>query len=181
MRRRSGAQGRNRTTDTAIFSRMLYQLSYLGLATFVRQERPYRIHPCTCPVLKAGNPIKDDPHPRLTLAQTHLLPRIQRESHKFRPASGRDRHRRNAWSKRADNRQYWAFGRWDKAAPQELPQCWGYRPARPDAGPFDCHWPEDHERSWTFQSGASQRVRTGNPSPASRLKVSCTGRPTTPE
>jgi|HubBroStandDraft_1064217.scaffolds.fasta_scaffold75590_2 hypothetical protein len=27
----SGAQGRNRTTDTAIFSRMLYQLSYLGL------------------------------------------------------------------------------------------------------------------------------------------------------
>ena len=26
-----GAQGRNRTTDTAIFSRMLYQLSYLGV------------------------------------------------------------------------------------------------------------------------------------------------------
>jgi hypothetical protein len=29
---RRGAQGRNRTTDTAIFSRMLYQLSYLGAA-----------------------------------------------------------------------------------------------------------------------------------------------------
>ncbi len=27
-----GAQGRDRTTDTAIFSRMLYQLSYLGLS-----------------------------------------------------------------------------------------------------------------------------------------------------
>ncbi len=27
---KSGAQGRSRTTDTAIFSRMLYQLSYLG-------------------------------------------------------------------------------------------------------------------------------------------------------
>ena len=27
-----GAQGRNRTTDTAIFSRMLYQLSYLGMS-----------------------------------------------------------------------------------------------------------------------------------------------------
>src|ERR1700740_778360 len=27
----TGAQGRNRTTDTAIFSRMLYQLSYLGI------------------------------------------------------------------------------------------------------------------------------------------------------
>ena len=25
-----GAEGRNRTADTAIFSRMLYQLSYLG-------------------------------------------------------------------------------------------------------------------------------------------------------
>ena len=30
--KRYGAQGRNRTTDTAIFSRMLYQLSYLGIA-----------------------------------------------------------------------------------------------------------------------------------------------------
>src|SRR5439155_15762809 len=29
-KRKNGAQGRNRTTDTAIFSRMLYQLSYLG-------------------------------------------------------------------------------------------------------------------------------------------------------
>ncbi len=31
--RKDGAQGRNRTTDTAIFSRMLYQLSYLGIVT----------------------------------------------------------------------------------------------------------------------------------------------------
>ncbi len=29
--KRNGAQGRNRTTDTTIFSRMLYQLSYLGM------------------------------------------------------------------------------------------------------------------------------------------------------
>ena len=28
---RSGAQGRNRTTDTVIFSHVLYQLSYLGI------------------------------------------------------------------------------------------------------------------------------------------------------
>ena len=27
---KNGAQSRNRTSDTAIFSRMLYQLSYLG-------------------------------------------------------------------------------------------------------------------------------------------------------
>ena len=30
---RHGAQGRDRTTDTAIFSRMLYQLSYLGTSS----------------------------------------------------------------------------------------------------------------------------------------------------
>ena len=29
--RMDGAQGWNRTSDTAIFSRMLYQLSYLGI------------------------------------------------------------------------------------------------------------------------------------------------------
>ena len=36
-----GAQGRDRTTDTAIFSRMLYQLSYLGpqSGTGWRRER----------------------------------------------------------------------------------------------------------------------------------------------
>ena len=28
---RDGAQGRNRTTDTVIFSHVLYQLSYLGI------------------------------------------------------------------------------------------------------------------------------------------------------
>ena len=28
---KSGARGRDRTTDTAIFSRMLYQLSYPGI------------------------------------------------------------------------------------------------------------------------------------------------------
>ena len=31
--KQDGAQGRNRTTDTAIFSRMLYQLSYLGITS----------------------------------------------------------------------------------------------------------------------------------------------------
>ena len=35
----NGAQGRNRTTDTAIFSRMLYQLSYLGVAGTAANER----------------------------------------------------------------------------------------------------------------------------------------------
>ena len=35
---RNGAQGRDRTADTAIFSRMLYQLSYLGLAENVAED-----------------------------------------------------------------------------------------------------------------------------------------------
>ena len=39
---RSGAQGRDRTTDTAIFSRMLYQLSYLGFAEDVAEGSAYR-------------------------------------------------------------------------------------------------------------------------------------------
>ena len=30
MQKRDGAQGRDRTTDTVIFSHVLYQLSYLG-------------------------------------------------------------------------------------------------------------------------------------------------------
>ena len=37
----NGAQGRNRTTDTAIFSRMLYQLSYLGAGTPKRRGRRF--------------------------------------------------------------------------------------------------------------------------------------------
>ncbi len=39
---KNGAQGRNRTTDTAIFNRMLYQLSYLGA------------RPSTCPLNGSG-------------------------------------------------------------------------------------------------------------------------------
>ena len=34
----NGAQGRNRTTDTAIFNRMLYQLSYLGAKAWYKSS-----------------------------------------------------------------------------------------------------------------------------------------------
>jgi hypothetical protein len=34
----SGAQGRNRTSDTRIFSPLLYQLSYLGLPAGIRRK-----------------------------------------------------------------------------------------------------------------------------------------------
>ena len=36
--RKNGAQGRDRTTDTRIFSPLLYQLSYLGDATRVPRQ-----------------------------------------------------------------------------------------------------------------------------------------------
>ena len=36
----NGAQGRDRTTDTVIFSHVLYQLSYLGTALAYRKDRP---------------------------------------------------------------------------------------------------------------------------------------------
>ena len=38
----AGAQGRNRTTDTVIFSHVLYQLSYLG-GTRHRRGRKERV------------------------------------------------------------------------------------------------------------------------------------------
>ncbi len=51
-----GAQGRNRTTDTAIFSRMLYQLSYLGVINLCKgcNRRGYRKVAGGCPALYAG-------------------------------------------------------------------------------------------------------------------------------
>ena len=48
--RGNGAQGRNRTTDTVIFSHVLYQLSYLG----ARKGWAYRESPDPCPVGGAG-------------------------------------------------------------------------------------------------------------------------------
>ena len=48
-----GAQGRNRTTDTVIFSHVLYQLSYLGAvptATTDTKRRGYKDKNKDCPV-----------------------------------------------------------------------------------------------------------------------------------
>lgn len=36
----NGAQGRNRTTDTGIFSPLLYQLSYLGIQRRLADAKP---------------------------------------------------------------------------------------------------------------------------------------------
>ena len=58
----NGAQGRSRTADTAIFSRMLYQLSYLGLAPHRRcgdyarrAGLAYRKFPDACPTFSGTN------------------------------------------------------------------------------------------------------------------------------
>jgi hypothetical protein len=51
--RANGAQGRNRTTDTAIFSRMLYQLSYLGTARAWARERRFIVR-LACSVYPSG-------------------------------------------------------------------------------------------------------------------------------
>ena len=49
----NGAQGRNRTTDTVIFSHVLYQLSYLGMCFGSGSQQPkpgrYSDGPPACP------------------------------------------------------------------------------------------------------------------------------------
>ena len=51
MWREIGAQGRNRTTDTVIFSHVLYQLSYLGIRASARPRpgQAYRGIFSACP------------------------------------------------------------------------------------------------------------------------------------
>src|SRR5260370_40288522 len=46
----SSAQGRNRTTDTRIFSPLLYRLSYLGIPVFDRGR--FRTYPKRCGFLE---------------------------------------------------------------------------------------------------------------------------------
>src|ERR1700755_1227020 len=59
-----GAQGRDRTTDTAIFSRMLYQLSYLGTARRRARERRFivrpesRVHPALPSITPGAAPLR---------------------------------------------------------------------------------------------------------------------------
>jgi hypothetical protein len=51
----SGAQSRDRTSDTAIFNRMLYQLSYLGVletAKTASPRRAYRRRMMGCPAIQ---------------------------------------------------------------------------------------------------------------------------------
>jgi hypothetical protein len=72
----SGAQGRSRTADTAIFSRMLYQLSYLGCGPF---------GPAPMPFPTPGGPLIEE-FPRAV--QPLHLEKISRLRGRLRPAPG---------------------------------------------------------------------------------------------
>ncbi len=62
MRNRNGAQGRDRTTDTVIFSHVLYQLSYLGAehrrAGGLVKARGYRGSVSGCPDKAESQPLQ---------------------------------------------------------------------------------------------------------------------------
>ena len=65
--RENGAQGRDRTTDTVIFSHVLYQLSYLGFRRLAgRLERAARLAATYGGVHPAAN-VKNGNFPSLAL------------------------------------------------------------------------------------------------------------------
>jgi hypothetical protein len=68
-----GAQGRDRTTDTAIFSRMLYQLSYLGVPPWPEKaERERRF------IVRQGGSVHHASPLGLRVAQRRARPRAKR-------------------------------------------------------------------------------------------------------
>src|SRR5262245_42820711 len=110
MWRYYGAQGRNRTTDTVIFSHVLYQLSYLGAvpagAGRVQSGAGYKEKAKTCPVCgllpvdgcggceltaaidrsrRALNPLPAPPSPRTFGAAPSKPPRTEQEPHAASP------------------------------------------------------------------------------------------------
>src|SRR5579864_4941847 len=77
-----GAQGRDRTTDTAIFSRMLYQLSYLGVPQKPERSEGAAVYsqairlcpPCFACLSGAAEKPKPE---RLRLARPRIKPAAQ--------------------------------------------------------------------------------------------------------
>ena len=121
-----GAQGRNRTTDTAIFSRMLYQLSYLGVlhrdrfaadpavrGRFLTARRvPVQ------PLLAQRTPISHDACTETAFSRPRRCCRAAaptaRECDNAHLASAQGRYRRSAWSRRAGSAAPAACRRWDR-------------------------------------------------------------------
>ena len=83
----NGAQGRNRTTDTAIFSRMLYQLSYLGTPS----PRQGSDNEAGCLAhARRGDQAGFTPHPEMAADRRPIRPAAPGYG-KHRSASARDR------------------------------------------------------------------------------------------
>ena len=122
-----GAQGRNRTTDTAIFSRMLYQLSYLGISCGPDKRRACRagrfivaldpaVHLAS---LSASQGVADPQIPaESALFCVHVG--VRQAQHNVEPESQRSGRRHgSATSKKAARRLGPACRRSEKAAPCE--------------------------------------------------------------
>jgi hypothetical protein len=82
-RRIHGAQGRDRTTDTAIFSRMLYQLSYLGVPVGLKGGRERRF------IVRQSGSVHHASHLTLRVAQPRNRPQAKRARHSPRGGGGR--------------------------------------------------------------------------------------------
>ena len=126
-KRSRGAQGRNRTTDTAIFSRMLYQLSYLGISCGPDKRRACRagrfivaldpaVHLAS---LSASQGVADPQIPaESALFCVHVG--VRQAQHNVEPESQRSGRRHgSATSKKAAWRLGPACRRSEKAAPCE--------------------------------------------------------------
>jgi hypothetical protein len=119
----TGAQGRNRTTDTCIFSAVLYQLSYLGprsrpyeAATGRPERGGYKGSISGCPGREneaiVGSLSGTQAAPRHAVRP---LPRLPSPAPHRRPtASDSDRHRHSGASRTAATPAPWACRRSDK-------------------------------------------------------------------
>ena len=121
-----GAQGRNRTTDTCIFSAVLYQLSYLGADAPPRRRaglqsaRGYRGSIPDCPAIEAGERAQGARRPSGSgvLVAALVLFLVFRAGYGIdaAEASGSDRRRRSGLrAERTDARSAAACRRSDRA------------------------------------------------------------------
>jgi hypothetical protein len=91
-----GAQGRDRTTDTAIFSRMLYQLSYLGVPQKPERSEGAAVYsqairlcpPCFACLSGAAEKPKPE---RLRLARPRIKPTAKPVGHGPKGGEGQSR------------------------------------------------------------------------------------------
>ena len=187
----NGARGRDRTTDTAIFSRMLYQLSYPGTARHGARERRFIVRPGGH--VHPASPSASPGAARLLasaklLGNRAYLPRIGRAKRpcrrpprmfawaRFRYFANRRLRRLPAGPERRRSRSASGSGRRRGSARSRT--VWRHQwPACRRSG---TSWrPPCRERPvWSDQLAFNQPNRIGKPSPPSSVTVSYSGRPT---